>query len=105
MRASLEAVNAFVARVYDAMSLSRETPMRRLEYLVTKTTLRAREYGRAAVPIVERVGFTATDYERAGGLSVIRCTVMNPVLFSARSKVDHVAGFVRVLREVIAASL
>lgn len=102
---SLEALNAFVGRVYAAMSIGEDHPLRALDYVVTKTTLRAREYGRAALPIVERLGFSRQDYERAGGLAVIRCTVMNPFLSSPHSKVDHIAGFIATLRDVMRARL
>jgi glutamate/tyrosine decarboxylase-like PLP-dependent enzyme len=103
---SLEAANAFVSRIYRALSIGvGERPARALDYLVTKTTLRSREYGRAAVPIVERLGFTRDDYLRAGGLDVIRCTVMNPFLGASGGKTDHVAGFVATLRETMEGEL
>src|SRR3712207_7031105 len=56
------------------------TTLFRSEYFVTMTTLRVLEYGRAAVPIVEALGFSERDYQRVGGVSVIRCTGMDPFL-------------------------
>jgi glutamate/tyrosine decarboxylase-like PLP-dependent enzyme len=103
--ATLEASNAFCDAVYAAMSVTASTAARQLEYFVTKTVLRAGEYGSAAVPIVERLGFTAEDYRRAGGVSVIRCTAMNPLLADRRGRRDHIEGFARTLGDVLAAEL
>jgi glutamate/tyrosine decarboxylase-like PLP-dependent enzyme len=97
---SLEANNDFVSRIYQAMSVGEERAARMLDYFVTKTELRPGEYGDAAVPIVEALGFTRDDYLRAGGVGVIRCTVMDPFLASQRGRVDHVGGFADTLREV-----
>jgi hypothetical protein len=80
---------------------SRTTP----EYYVTKTILQAAEYGNSALPIVEALGFSHEDYLRAGGIGVIRCTVMDPFLADGRGKTDHVAGFIEAVREVIAREL
>jgi glutamate/tyrosine decarboxylase-like PLP-dependent enzyme len=97
---SLEASNEFVSRIYQAMSVGEARAARMLDYFVTKTELRTGEYGDAAVPIVEALGFTRDDYLRAGGVGVIRCTVMDPFLASQRGRVDYVGGFADTLREV-----
>lgn len=99
--AGLEATNAFADRVYRAMSVSETHPARALDYFVTKTVLRAAEYGRAADPVVEGLGFRHEDYLEAGGVSVIRCTVMDPFLASRRGKVDFIGGFAEALRRVL----
>jgi glutamate/tyrosine decarboxylase-like PLP-dependent enzyme len=101
---TLERTNAFVHRIYRAMSASPDSP-RRPDYYVTKTELRAGEYGRAAHPTVEALGFTSSDYERAGGVAVLRCTVMDPFLATRRGKVDFIRGFVHTLGEVMRAEL
>jgi glutamate/tyrosine decarboxylase-like PLP-dependent enzyme len=103
--ATLEDTNEFAARVYGAMSVSPDRSARQLDYFVTKTVLRAPEYGHAADPIVEALGFTHDDYVRAGGVSVIRCTVMDPFLASRRGKMDFVGGFAKTLRGVLEAVL
>lgn len=102
---TLEAANAFVARVYRALSAGDDQDARRLEFFVTKTELRAREYGDAALPVVDRLGYPADAYRRAGGVSVLRCTVMDPFLAGSRDQVDYLEGFVRVLRRVMEESL
>jgi glutamate/tyrosine decarboxylase-like PLP-dependent enzyme len=102
---TLEATNDFAGRVYGAMSVSEERSARQLDYFVTKTVLRAREYGHAADPILQSLGFSREDYERAGGVSVIRCTVMDPFLASRRGKMDFVGGFAKTLRGVLEAVL
>ncbi|HEY0151078.1 MAG TPA: pyridoxal-dependent decarboxylase [Longimicrobium sp.] len=102
---TLEATNDFAGRVYGAMSVSEERSARQLDYFVTKTVLRAREYGHAADPILQALGFSREDYERAGGVSVIRCTVMDPFLASRRGKMDFVGGFAKTLRGVLEAVL
>lgn len=102
---TLEETNAFVARVYGAMSVSDARSARMLDYFVTKTELRQPEYGDAAVPLVEALGFTRDDYHRAGALAVIRCTVMDPYLAGARCGVDYIGGFARTLRAVLEAEL
>ncbi|MHB1170638.1 MAG: pyridoxal phosphate-dependent decarboxylase family protein, partial [Longimicrobiales bacterium] len=98
---TLEASNAFCDEVYASMSVSGGTTSRQPDYFVTKTVLRSREYGRAALPVVERLGFTEADYLRAGGISVIRCTAMNPLLADPRGRTDHIEGFARTLGDVL----
>ena len=102
---TLEATNALVDRVYDAMRVRPERGAARPDYFVTKTVLRAAEYGHAADSLVEGLGFAHADYERAGGLAVIRCTIMDPFLAERRGRVDHVAGFATTLRQVLDAEL
>lgn len=95
----LDATNDFVTRIYRAMSVGDDPQERRSPpYYVTKTILRAAEYGSAAHPIVDSLGFTPEDYERAGGLSVIRCTVMDPFVGSSDGRTDHLRGFLATLR-------
>jgi glutamate/tyrosine decarboxylase-like PLP-dependent enzyme len=103
---SIEATNDFCDRIYRAMSVgAHRRSAHQLDYFVTKTVLRAAEYGRSAVPIVQELGFSEADYVRDGGIGVIRCTVMDPFLASARGGKDHIEGFVRALREVMEACL
>jgi len=100
---TLEATNAFVGRVYRALSVG--DPGRRApDYFVTKTILRAGEYGDSVVPALHSLGFSREEYEEEG-LSVIRCTVMDPFLASGRGKTDHLAGFVRTVRGVLEVEL
>jgi glutamate/tyrosine decarboxylase-like PLP-dependent enzyme len=99
--AGLGETNAFADRIYRAMSVSETHPARALDYFVTKTVLRAAEYGRAAEPVVEALGFRHEDYLEAGGVSVIRCTVMDPFLASRRGRVDFIGGFAETLRRVL----
>ncbi|HEX8830692.1 MAG TPA: hypothetical protein VF705_05965, partial [Longimicrobium sp.] len=98
---TLEETNDFAGRVYGAMSVTGDRTARQLDYFVTKTVLRAREYGHAADPILNALGFTYEDYERAGGVSVIRCTVMDPFLGSRRGRMDFIGGFAKTLRSVL----
>jgi glutamate/tyrosine decarboxylase-like PLP-dependent enzyme len=102
---TLEETNAFAGRVYAAMSVTGERSARQLDYFVTKTELRSREYGHAADPILEALGFTHEDYLRAGGVGVIRCTVMDPFLAARRGKMDFIGGFAKTLRAVLEAAL
>jgi len=97
---TLEATNAFVDRVYRAMSVSDDRLARQIDYFVTKTVLQSREYGDAPEEIVRGLGFSKDDYRRAGGVAVIRCTVMDPFMATQRGKVDFVEGFVRALGQV-----
>jgi glutamate/tyrosine decarboxylase-like PLP-dependent enzyme len=105
---TLEQTNAFMDRMYRAMSVGSggsASSARARDFYVTKTVLRAGEYGRAAEPTVRGLGFTPGDYARAGGVAVLRCTVMNPFLAARRGKVDFIQGFTRALGEVMAAEL
>ncbi|MEX2571065.1 MAG: pyridoxal-dependent decarboxylase [Gemmatimonadota bacterium] len=103
---TLEANNEFIARIYRAMSVG-ESPDRQPapDYFVTKTILGAHAYGRSAIPLVEALGFTEEDYFSAGGLAVIRCTVMDPFLAAGRGRVDHIESFLKSLRRVMEESL
>ena len=98
---SLEETNGFVQRVYGAMSAGEGRAARQVDYFVTMTTLRLHEYGRAAIPVVETLGFSDEDYTRAGGVSVIRCTVMNPFVGSGRGRTDYIEGFANRLRQTL----
>lgn len=98
---SLAAVNAFAERLYTRLSVFSGRPASQVEYFITKTTLRASEYGRSAHPIVEALGFTVADYLAEGGVSVMRCTVMDPFLAERRGKVDFVEGFAVALRRIM----
>jgi glutamate/tyrosine decarboxylase-like PLP-dependent enzyme len=102
---TLEETNDFVDRVYHAMSVGPHRSVRQLDYFVTKTTLRPGEYGRSALPFVEALGFTEDDYRAADGLSVIRCTVMDPFLAQRRGRADHIDGFADALRAVLEAEV
>jgi hypothetical protein len=102
---TLEAVNAFVDRVYRALTVGEGRPVRALDYVVTKTTLRAGEYGAAPQGLVEALGVTAAANARAGGLAVVRCTVMDPFLVTRRGRTDYVQDFVATLRRVVEAVL
>lgn len=95
---TVEAVNDAAEHVYQALSVSPSRPTRVLDYVLTKTVLRSEEYGDAALPLVARLGFTAGDYRRAGGLAVLRCTVLDPFLVAGGSRVDYVRGFLDVVR-------
>ncbi|HEX7243298.1 MAG TPA: pyridoxal-dependent decarboxylase [Longimicrobiaceae bacterium] len=102
---TLAATNDFADRIYRAMSVSERAGARALDYFVTKTVLRAGEYGRAAEPVVRELGFGYEEYVDAGGVSVIRCTVMDPFLASRRGRVDFIAGFAETLRRVLREAL
>jgi glutamate/tyrosine decarboxylase-like PLP-dependent enzyme len=98
---TLDDVNAFVDRVYHRMTAAEGPTGRQLDYYVTKTTLRVAQYGRAALPFVEALGFTETDYRATGGLSVIRCTVMDPFMVERRGRTDLIEGFAVALKLVM----
>ncbi|HET7274191.1 MAG TPA: pyridoxal-dependent decarboxylase [Longimicrobiaceae bacterium] len=102
---TLQASNDFVDRVYGAMSAGEGRSARQLEYFVTKTVLRTGQYGRAALPLVEELGFSEADYLASGGLNVIRCTVMDPFMASGRGRTDYVNGFAESLRKVMVEQL
>jgi glutamate/tyrosine decarboxylase-like PLP-dependent enzyme len=97
--ASLEQANAFVARVYRRLSVAPGRPPHDLEFVVTQTVLRAAEYGEAPLPLVELLGWSAADYRRAGGVAVLRSTVMNPFVADPRGRTDYVERFAAVLGE------
>lgn len=103
----LEAANDFATRIYEAMSVGRETgrDTRQVEFFITKTVLRTGEYGSSALPIVERLGFTEADYLESGGLSVLRCTVMDPFLTTEGDRVDYIEAFATNLRAVMVREL
>ncbi|HEU4451787.1 MAG TPA: pyridoxal-dependent decarboxylase [Longimicrobium sp.] len=102
---SLEEANAFAARIYATMSITGGRAARQVDYFVTKTELRPAEYGNAALPTVEALGFTRDDYLRAGGITVIRCTVMNPFFAARRGRMDFIGGFAATLRQVLEEAL
>ena len=92
--------NAFADRVYRSMSVGPDRSARTLDYLVTKTVLRAEEYGHAVDGVLARLGYAHDDYLSAGGLGVIRCTVMDPFLATGTGRTDYVRGFLATLHGV-----
>lgn len=84
--------NAFIDRLHTAYSTFGSTAPR---YFVSRTVLRPFEYGTALQPLLSTLGFTLRDCEDAGGIHVLRCTVMHPtsVLTASAIKpfVDHLA--------------
>ncbi len=102
---SLEAANAFVDRLYAAMSIQPENDSRRLDYFVTKTVLRCGEYGSSIDPLAEALGFDAAECLAAGGVSVIRCTLMDPFVASRRGEVDYIEGFATNLETILTREL
>ncbi len=91
--------NAFVDRIYNAMSAGEGRSARQLDYFVTKTVLRTGQYGRAALPLIDELGFTESDFQESDGLSVIRCTVMDP--FMDRGRTNYIEGFAENLKRVM----
>ncbi len=102
---TLEQTNDLVDRVHRSLSVGEGHPTRTLDYVVTKTTLRPEDYGDAPLDLVQRLGFSAEDYRRAGGVAVIRCTVMDPFLATRRGRTDYLADFVATMRRQLEASL
>lgn len=97
--ATLEQANDFVARVYRRLSVAPGRPPHDLEFVLTRTVLRAAEYGDAPLPLVELLGWSPEDYRRAGGVAVLRSTVMNPFVADPRGRTDYVERFAEVLAE------
>ncbi len=97
---TLEDTNELVEQLYQALSVGHGRGTRP-DYFATKTVLRVGEYGDSALPLVRRLGFDADDYRQAGGLSVLRCTVMDPYLGGGADRVDYIDGFCRFLRQVM----
>lgn len=102
---TLGETNALVERLHRSLSVGTRPRGEIPEYYVTTTTLRPSEYGSAALPIVHELGFGEEDYLREGGVSVIRCTVMNPFLAGSRGRTDHIAGLIATLEATLAAQL
>jgi glutamate/tyrosine decarboxylase-like PLP-dependent enzyme len=102
--ATLTATNAFVDRLYGSMSISADGRTQP-DYFVTKTVLRCREYGDSLVPIAAALGFDEASCREAGGISVIRCTVMDPFVASRRGEVDFIAEFAAYLGQVMTREL
>ena len=102
---TLGQANDLIERAYGAMSVGAGRPLRQLDYLVTRTTLHPREYAHAADPLLDALGFSHDDYLEAGGLGVLRCTVMDPFFARHRGRTDHIKGFIVALRKVLEAEL
>ncbi len=102
---TLEEANALVERVYRAFSVGEEHPVRTIDYVVTKTTLRPEEYGDAPLDLVMRLGYSVDEYRRAGGVAVIRCTVMDPFLVTRRGKTDYLGDFIETMRRELETSI
>ena len=102
---TLAAVNAFVDRIYGRMSAQGDEAAQRPDFYVTKTTLRVEQYGDAALPVVRALGFTDEEYRHTGGVSVLRCTVMDPFLVERRSRTDLIERFAAALTKIMAEEL
>lgn len=102
---TLEQANELADRVYQSLSVGDGHPVRSLDYVVTKTTLRPEEYGDAPLGLVERLGYSAEDYRRADGVAVIRCTVMDPFLATRRGRTDYLKDFVATMQQRLESAL
>jgi glutamate/tyrosine decarboxylase-like PLP-dependent enzyme len=101
---TLERTNAFVDRVYERFTPN--TPEGRANgFFLSRTSLRAHEYGDAALPTVAALGFTAQDYRRAGEVTVLRSTVMKPFPEPARGKPHLVDQFIAALKRTLGQAL
>lgn len=98
---SITELNGFIDRIYRRMSVPGDDAAPRPDFYVTKTTLRLEHYGDAALPVVRALGFTEQDYRAAGGVSVLRCTVMDPFLVERRGRTDLVEAFAAALGRVM----
>lgn len=102
---TLAQTNQLVTRVHQRMSIGEQRAPREVDFFLTRTTLRAGEYGDSVVPLVERLGFDRSAYRDVGGVAVLRCTVMDPFLGQPQGHVDFVEGFACCLRQVLDSSL
>ena len=95
---TLEGVNALNDAIYERMSLSR--PDGAPEYIITRTRLGSPMYDGAIDPVLAQVGVTPEIWKAhpAGGLVVLRSTIMEPFLAAPPPAPDHVAGFLAALR-------
>lgn len=97
---SLEALNAFNERIYQAMSLVR--PGNAPDYIITRTRFQTPMYDGAVDPLLDALGIGGDVWKESGaeGLVVLRSTVMDPFLAEPGSGSDHAAGFVETLLQV-----
>ncbi len=102
---SLDAANEFIAGVHRRMSVVPGRSPREVEFVVTRTVLRSSEYGEAPLPLVELLGWRRDDYLRAGGVAVLRCTVMDPFVGDPRGRTDYVEAFAAELGRVFEETL
>lgn len=102
---SLGAANALAERIHQRFSVNGSDPGRTLDYVVTRTQLRLAEYGEAPVPVVEELGFSREAYLEEGGVTLLRCTIMDPFFAPARGATDHLRGFLVALRRMLAEQL
>lgn len=91
---TLEQNNAFVASLHTRWSLGADRSAARPEFIVSQTLLRASTYGSAALPLVAQLGFSEADYGRAGGVHLLRCTVIHPHHAEAAGGEDYLQKFV-----------
>lgn len=101
----LATANRFIGRLHGRMSTAAGRPARELDYLVTRTVLRAEEYGPTPLPLVEALGFRSEEYFEEGGVAVLRCTVMDPFVGEPHGKTDYVEGFAATLAGEMARAL
>lgn len=93
--------NAFTERLHRRMSAGGAQPARTLDYFVSRTTLLGSEYGAVVHPWSGALGFGPAETDRTGGLTVLRCTVMDPLVARPRGQVDFLAGFVDSLHRML----
>jgi len=103
--ATLAELNRFNEGVYRQLSLAK--PGGDPEYIVTRTRVTSPHYDGALVPVLEALGSVSYDAwrEDAGGLVVLRATVMDPFLAERKPATDHVAGFVAALHRACGAAI
>ena len=96
---TLTEVNALNESIYERMSV--QQPGAQPEYVITRTRLQTPTYDGAIEPILQSLDAGSVDDWRASGLeglTVLRCTVMDPFLQAGPPTPDHLAGFVEALK-------
>lgn len=75
------------------------------EFVLSRTSLRVGEYGAAALPIVNALGFSESDYRAAGRVTLLRSTVMKPFPGPSGNRPHLMEQFPRWLRVQLEESL
>ncbi|HEY6088916.1 MAG TPA: pyridoxal-dependent decarboxylase [Gemmatimonadaceae bacterium] len=94
---SVAAINSLNEMIYRELSPDAEMSA---PYMITRTRLTSPMYDGAIKPLLSSLGMDGESYREniAGGLTVLRATVMNP--FSLDANPDYLAGLIDALREV-----
>lgn len=97
---SLEETNRLNQAIYEQCSY-KAGPLYRNDFIASKTSLTAEEYGETPRAFVERLGIAASEWERMGSVYVLRSCILTPYLSSRTTYEVYWENFMQAMMRAV----